>query len=95
MPSLFPLDNFLGVLFVGIIVSTVLYGVNCLQAYTYYTRFCAADNRWLQLLVIYLYGVFLACRALDTLHVALICAAYYHYTVTNYGDYIALNRVTW
>lgn len=32
---------------------------------------------------------------IDTLHVALLTLAYYYYTVTNFGDYFALERDVW
>ncbi|KAH9929457.1 uncharacterized protein B0H18DRAFT_1117486 [Fomitopsis serialis] len=88
MPTLVPLDNILGAQFIGIILSTILYGVTCLQAYLYYTQYSKGDSLRLKLFVALVV-------ALDTLHVALISTAYYYYTVTNFGDYVALQRVTW
>ncbi|KAH9929424.1 uncharacterized protein B0H18DRAFT_1117458 [Fomitopsis serialis] len=88
MPALIPVDNLLGAAFIGIVLSTVLYGVSCLQTYLYYTHYSKGDSLRLKLFVSLVV-------ALDTLHVALISTAYYHYTVTNFGDSSALKRVTW
>ncbi|KZT64979.1 hypothetical protein DAEQUDRAFT_769219 [Daedalea quercina L-15889] len=90
MPALIPLDEFLGVVFIGIIVSTILYGVTCLQTYSYYTQNSNNDSRWMKLFVALVVAV-------DSFHVALIATAYYYYTVTNYGDYFALQveQVPW
>ncbi|KAH9929431.1 uncharacterized protein B0H18DRAFT_1103459 [Fomitopsis serialis] len=88
MPTLIPLDNFLGAAFIGIILSTMLYGVSCLQTWLYYTQYSKSDSLRLKLFVALVV-------VLDTLHVALISTAYYHYTVTNYGDYEILDTVTW
>ncbi|KAH9834485.1 uncharacterized protein C8Q71DRAFT_859479 [Rhodofomes roseus] len=88
MPTLVPLDNLLGAILIGLVLSSILYGVSCLQVYLYYTQYCKNDSLRLKLFVSLVV-------ALDSLHLALISSAYYHYTVTNYGDYLALEQVTW
>ncbi|KAI0308867.1 hypothetical protein OF83DRAFT_1180276 [Amylostereum chailletii] len=88
MPSLIPLDNILGVAYIGIMLSTVVYGITCLQVYLYYTEHSENDGRFLKTFVAVL-------MAMDTIHVALSSSSYYHYTVTNFGDYIVLAKTTW
>ncbi|KAE9410648.1 hypothetical protein BT96DRAFT_871622 [Gymnopus androsaceus JB14] len=88
MPSLIPLDSSLGALFIGIILSTAVYGVTCLQAYNYFMHHSFNDRWFLKLFVIVLWVV-------DTLHVALLAIFYYGYTVTNFGDYEFLAKVYW
>ncbi|EPS96219.1 hypothetical protein FOMPIDRAFT_15267, partial [Fomitopsis schrenkii] len=52
-----------------------IYGMGCLQLYTYYTRHSQKDGR-----IVKLYGVRLH-RTIDTVHFVLLAAVYFHYTV--------------
>ncbi|ETW79425.1 hypothetical protein HETIRDRAFT_427990 [Heterobasidion irregulare TC 32-1] len=88
MPSLTPLDSLLGAAYVGVIVSTVIYGVTCLQVYLYYTEHCSNDGRFVKVFVA-------ALMLLDTLYVVLLAHFLYHYTITNFGDYAALVPDMW
>ncbi|ETW79446.1 hypothetical protein HETIRDRAFT_172019 [Heterobasidion irregulare TC 32-1] len=83
MPSLLPLDSLLGAAYIGVIVSTGIYGVACLQVYLYYTQHCGNDGRFLKAFVAIL-------TPLDTFHVALLAHFMYTYTITNFGDYRTL-----
>jgi len=87
-PPSYPLDNMLGAAFIGIIVSTAIYGVTCLQMYLYYTQHCNKDGLFLKLYVV-------ALMLLETFHVALLSTAFYWYTVTNFGDLEVLANNTW
>jgi len=78
----------LGAAFIGIITSTAIYGVTCLQVYLYYTQHCSKDGLFLKLYV-------LALVALETFHVALLTTGFYWYTVTNFGDLSVLENNTW
>ncbi|KZT68544.1 hypothetical protein DAEQUDRAFT_727637 [Daedalea quercina L-15889] len=82
------LDNLLGATFIGIILSTVIYGITCLQVYLYYTQYCRNDGRAVKLFVAFL-------MTLDTFHVALLATVYYYYTVTHFGDFVTLQADTW
>ncbi|KAH9936924.1 hypothetical protein B0H21DRAFT_60474 [Amylocystis lapponica] len=88
MPTPVPLDSLLGAAFIGIIISTVIYGINCLQVYLYYAHHCSNDHRLLKTFV----AAVITC---DTVHVALISAAYYYYVVTKFGDSPALENIVW
>jgi len=87
-PPPFPLDDMLGAAFIGIIMSTAIYGVTCLQVYLYYTQHCSKDSLFLKLYVV-------ALMLLETFHVALLATAFYWYTVTNFGDLSVLQNNTW
>ncbi|KAJ6590662.1 hypothetical protein DFH09DRAFT_1423567 [Mycena vulgaris] len=84
MPSLVPLDDLLGASLIGILVSTAVYGVTCLQVYIYYTENSSEDGGHLKSFVAFLV-------TLDTFHVVVLGVFYYHYTVTNFGDYVVLS----
>ncbi|ETW79416.1 hypothetical protein HETIRDRAFT_322107 [Heterobasidion irregulare TC 32-1] len=100
MPSLIPLDNLLGVAFVGVIISTaqvvhhiyLIYGVTCLQLYLYYTKHCQYDGRFVKLFVSFFLSTFMV---LDTLNLIFLAHAMYYYMVTNFGDYQALVPNVW
>ncbi|KAK6980760.1 hypothetical protein R3P38DRAFT_2808998 [Favolaschia claudopus] len=49
--SLIPLDNFLGTWLIGLILSSVLFGVTCLQIYLYFTKYCSRDRGILKIFV--------------------------------------------
>ncbi|KAE9400690.1 hypothetical protein BT96DRAFT_975198 [Gymnopus androsaceus JB14] len=83
-----PLDNQLGAAFIGIIISTAIYGITCLQVYHYYTKHCERDGVGFKIFV----GLLLV---LDSLHVALLAIYYYFYTVTNFGNVLLLQDPTW
>ncbi|KAH8997402.1 hypothetical protein EDB92DRAFT_1839544 [Lactarius akahatsu] len=48
MPALIPVDNVLGVFFLGVIFSSILYGVIWLQVYSYFTQHCKGDRLFLK-----------------------------------------------
>ncbi|VDC07099.1 unnamed protein product [Peniophora sp. CBMAI 1063] len=83
MPSLVPLDNTLGALYVGVIFSSIVYGVICTQAFLYYTEHCKRDGWFLKGFVAFLWF-------LETVTCVLFNFGMYYYTVTNFGDYDAL-----
>ncbi|KAH9834503.1 uncharacterized protein C8Q71DRAFT_145094 [Rhodofomes roseus] len=62
--------------------------LTCLQTYLYFTQYCKEDGRGLKTLVV-------VVVAADSFHAVLLAMAYYHYTVTNFGDYVALQKDYW
>ncbi|KAK6995859.1 hypothetical protein R3P38DRAFT_111245 [Favolaschia claudopus] len=86
--SLIPLDNTLGTWLIGLILSSVLYGITCLQVYLYFTKSCSRDRTILKAFVM---GLFL----LDTFHLSLVSHSMYSVVVTNFGDYIQLGIIPW
>ncbi|KAJ7092519.1 hypothetical protein C8R43DRAFT_1049854 [Mycena crocata] len=88
MPALFPVDKVLGVDLIGLALSTIIYGITCLQVFLYYTKYCSRDSLALKLFVAGL-------MIMDTVEWSLLVVAMYHYTITNFGDYIVLQRNHW
>ncbi|KAJ3872270.1 hypothetical protein F5051DRAFT_507184 [Lentinula edodes] len=88
MPSLIPLDNLLGAALIGLVLSTIVYGVTWLQVFSYYTKYCSHDTCFLKAFV----GILMA---FDTFHMVLLVMLMYHYTVSNFGDYLVLEHNTW
>ncbi|KAK7012988.1 hypothetical protein R3P38DRAFT_2788966 [Favolaschia claudopus] len=86
--SLIPLDNTLGAWLIGLIVSSVLYGITCLQVYLYFTKSSSRDRTILKAFVM---GLFL----LDTFHLSLVSHSMYSVVVTNFGDYVQLGIIPW
>ncbi|KAF8148151.1 hypothetical protein K438DRAFT_1989331 [Mycena galopus ATCC 62051] len=86
--SLIPLDNSLGAWLIGLIVSSVLFGVTSLQVYLYFTKHCARDPVFLKTYVALL-------LALDACNLALAAHGFYFLTVTNFGDYVVLGAAPW
>ncbi|KAJ7235189.1 hypothetical protein C8J57DRAFT_1376279 [Mycena rebaudengoi] len=48
--SLFPVDNLLGPWLIGVIVSSIVFGVTCLQIYLYYTKYSSRDSKFVDTL---------------------------------------------
>ncbi|KAJ7167210.1 hypothetical protein C8R43DRAFT_984506 [Mycena crocata] len=88
MPALIPVDELLGAGLIGLVLSTIIYGITWLQVFSYYTKYSSRDGPFLKTFV----GVLMV---LDTFHVALLVMLMYHYTVTNFGDYLVLMHNTW
>ncbi|KZV73579.1 hypothetical protein PENSPDRAFT_682710 [Peniophora sp. CONT] len=82
-----PLDDTLGALYIGVLVSALLYGVSFLQT-AYYLFSARGDSLGLKLLV----GVICA---LDTVHQGMITHAAYIYLVTNFMNPNMLDAVVW
>ncbi|KAH9171009.1 hypothetical protein EDB89DRAFT_1974645 [Lactarius sanguifluus] len=85
MPALIPVDNVLGAFFLGVVFSSILYGVTWLQVYSYFSKHCEGDRLFLKSFN----------RILDTLQLALVVHGFYVAGVTNFGDYLANLRAPW
>ncbi|EPS96220.1 hypothetical protein FOMPIDRAFT_1053479 [Fomitopsis schrenkii] len=81
-------SSLLGPLALGILLASVVFGINCLQAYLYYTTFSRRDSAALKSYVAVL-------MTTDCVHVVLSIVVYYHYTVDCFGDLKALQSVYW
>ncbi|KAH7914161.1 hypothetical protein BJ138DRAFT_1144516 [Hygrophoropsis aurantiaca] len=81
------LDFSLGALEIGVLLSTCLYGVTTVQAYTYWSsRF--RDPLWLRLLVASIW-------VLESFHTIFLWVYLYRLTVTYYGVSAVLASTTW
>ncbi|KAJ7257741.1 hypothetical protein C8J57DRAFT_1342687 [Mycena rebaudengoi] len=81
------LDNTLGAVFLGVVVSSILFGVSSLQVYWYY-HYYPNDSKLHKISVAVLW-------LLDTTHLVLIIFSPYHYGVTNFGHAERLQVVIW
>ncbi|KAH9053233.1 hypothetical protein EDB87DRAFT_1825730 [Lactarius vividus] len=88
MPALIPVDNTLGALLVGTILSSILYGVTWLQVYSYYNSHCLRDQWPIKSFVAFLMLV-------DTANLVFNTYTTYHVGVTNFGDYRSNTFKSW
>ncbi|KAF8903414.1 hypothetical protein CPB85DRAFT_1319994 [Mucidula mucida] len=82
-----PLDNTMGVMLIGVILSAILYGLSISQTLYYYAKY-PKDPWYLKLLV-----AITVC--FDTIHLILITQTMYHYLITSYYNSNALTEATW
>ncbi|KAI9453084.1 hypothetical protein BJY52DRAFT_865717 [Lactarius psammicola] len=88
MPALIPVHNTLGALFIGTVLSSMIYGVTWLQVYSYYNSHCSRDRWPLKSFVAFLMLV-------DSANVVFVVYTTYHIGVTNFGDYQSNAFVPW
>ncbi|TDL19790.1 hypothetical protein BD410DRAFT_791655 [Rickenella mellea] len=81
LPSL---DDTFGAMFIGLLISTGLYGLLCLQCYLCFQQF--PDDR---------FAKWIQHRSLNTLHTIVISHAVYGYLITNFSNPLALLEGTW
>ncbi|KAJ7092119.1 hypothetical protein C8R43DRAFT_1049942 [Mycena crocata] len=81
------LDNTMGSMLLGVIVSAVLYGISLLQCLFYFTRY-HRDPTYLKTLVA-------STVFLDTMHLAFVIHTVYHYLISNYYQHDALKVMIW
>ncbi|TDL20344.1 hypothetical protein BD410DRAFT_380052 [Rickenella mellea] len=80
-------DNTLGVILIGTIISSMLYGITNVQTFIYFQR-PSKDPKYLRGLIAFLW-------ILDTVHMAFIACTDYYYMVDNYLNPLALISPTW
>lgn len=83
----YPLDNSIGAMLIGVIVSAVLHGVCLLQAFLYFTKY-KRDSLFVKTLV----GTTVL---FDALHLAFISHTIYHYVISNFHSPQKLEFLTW
>ncbi|KAI0633136.1 hypothetical protein C8Q77DRAFT_1158548 [Trametes polyzona] len=81
------LDPTYGALFIGVLVSAVLFGVTMLQTFVYFQHY-SSDRPWRKLAVCWLW-------CLDAFHLVLSAHFVYHYLVVNYDNPGALTHIVW
>lgn len=87
MPNYNTIHTTHGALFLGLVLSTILYGVTLLQSFLYYRQY-PNDPRVTKSLVFLLW-------VLDTAHLILCIITVYHYLVSNFNNPEALSQSTW
>jgi len=85
--SNFPLDNSIGAMMIGVIISAVLHGVCLLQAFYYFQRY--KKDAW------FLKALVMVMVTFDATHLCLISHTVYHYSITNFHDEEALKHIIW
>ncbi|KAJ6487649.1 hypothetical protein C8R45DRAFT_993945 [Mycena sanguinolenta] len=84
VPMLPSFDNTLGALYIGSTLSTLLYGVICVQTFLYLTSRHAKVDSWK------LTGMVLLILALDTVHQGMILAGMYKFLISDFVNPAAL-----
>jgi len=87
LESNFPLDNSIGAMMIGVIVSAVLHGVCLLQAFYYFQRY--KKDAW------FLKALVMVMVAFDATHLIMISHTVYHYSITKFHDQEALKNIIW
>lgn len=82
------IDVILGAMEIGVLVSSVIYGVICYQCYLYFVEHSINDRIDLKTLVTVL-------MILETLHTCLIGHTLYMHSVKAFGDVNKLTEMTW
>ncbi|KAL4249314.1 hypothetical protein ABKN59_007023 [Abortiporus biennis] len=82
------LNDTIGALFIGTIITAIFYGVTCDQAFTYFIQSKRRDTWILQSLVALLW-------ILNTIDIGFIAHIVYYYTIKNYDNSAALLSETW
>ncbi|KAI8969879.1 hypothetical protein BD414DRAFT_540897 [Trametes punicea] len=79
----------IGVAYLGVAISSAIYGVTCIQTFQYFrSPKSITDMLFLKLIVIALW-------VLDSAHQAIIISILYHYLITNYANPAALLEAVW
>ncbi|KAI0703910.1 hypothetical protein C8T65DRAFT_654623 [Cerioporus squamosus] len=74
-------DSTLGVVFVAVAISSMIYGTTCLQAFLYFRSWRAKDD-----CLVLRYGVAVSI-IVDTVHQVFVLHLGYDYLITHFGDY--------
>ncbi|KAK0192357.1 hypothetical protein F5146DRAFT_1039488 [Armillaria mellea] len=83
LPTSLPaLDNTLGALYIGTCLSTLLYGVICVQTFIYITSYRARSDRWWLKAFVFV--------GLDTVNQGMMVAGMYRFLVSDFANPIAL-----
>ncbi|KAH9043584.1 hypothetical protein EDB84DRAFT_1559186 [Lactarius hengduanensis] len=88
MGALVSEDNNLGALFIGVVLSAIVYGITWQQCYAYYTIHGNRDPLFLKILVSLL-------MLLDSVNLAFAAHGSYIRGINNFGDYAAETRLPW
>ncbi|KAJ7649471.1 hypothetical protein DFH06DRAFT_1193256 [Mycena polygramma] len=82
------LNNLLGPWFIGIMISSIIFGVTCLQMYLYFSKFSAKDPVLLKAFVAFL-------LSMEILHVVLLGVSYYTASIINFGNFVEIFLGPW
>ncbi|KAK0502510.1 hypothetical protein EDD18DRAFT_1141195 [Armillaria luteobubalina] len=82
-----PLDDTMGSMLIGVIVSAILFGISVVQTLYYYSQY--PKDVW------YLKSLVAATIFFDSVHMLFITHTIYHYLITGYYDQTVLTRIVW
>jgi len=88
MPAISPVDKTLGALFIGDVLSSIIYGITLLQVYSYYNNHRSRDRWPLKSFVAFL-------TLVDSVNVAFAGHSMYRIGITNFGDYSVFLDLPW
>ncbi|KAH8985982.1 hypothetical protein EDB86DRAFT_2309493 [Lactarius hatsudake] len=80
--------NTFGAAFVGLLVSTTLFGLTIVQTWIYFWHYWKKDPKSLKFFIAFI-------TAMDTLHTILCAYAVYWYLVLNFGNFESLGSTMW
>ncbi|KAL0566129.1 hypothetical protein V5O48_015890 [Marasmius crinis-equi] len=81
-------DNTLGAILVGGLAATALWGITCVQTFSYFHNHSARDKGLFKTLIAFLW-------VLDTFDTVLNCHILYFYLVSNYNNPLAIALPVW
>ncbi|KAI0044645.1 hypothetical protein FA95DRAFT_1681047 [Auriscalpium vulgare] len=87
VPVKLHLEPTLGVSYIAIIFSTMLYGLTCLQTFIYFVS--APRDPWI------VKALVIATLVIDSIHEAFLIHAGYYYFILEFDNTVALQRVVW
>ncbi|KAI0042900.1 hypothetical protein FA95DRAFT_1682238 [Auriscalpium vulgare] len=79
----------IGVEYLSVVLSSILYGVTCIQTFHYFRSARARSDVW------WIKPMVLALLTFDTIHEAFVIHVPYHYLVTHYGEPEVLLENVW
>ncbi|KAH9072319.1 hypothetical protein EDB83DRAFT_215270 [Lactarius deliciosus] len=80
--------NSYGCVFIGLIISVMLFGITTLQTWIYYWQYGSRDQKALKIFVAVIF-------LLDALHTTLCIYSIYWYLVLNFGNVEILDTIVW
>ncbi|KAH9060299.1 hypothetical protein EDB87DRAFT_625313 [Lactarius vividus] len=80
--------NSFGIVFIGLLITTTLYGLTILQTWVYFWNCRKRDPKTLKLFIIFI-------TVLDTIDIILSAYTIYWYLVLNFGNVESLDHILW
>ncbi|KAI0319489.1 hypothetical protein OF83DRAFT_783930 [Amylostereum chailletii] len=84
----FHLGPTLGVAYIGIVLSAMLYSLTCVQTFLYFQSYSSKDNRLIKTIVLFM-------LVIDSVHQAFLIHAGYYYLIAKYAQPAALQAGVW
>ncbi|TFK26030.1 hypothetical protein FA15DRAFT_686664 [Coprinopsis marcescibilis] len=82
-----PLDDTMGAMLIGVIVSGVLHGICLLQAFFYFTSY--SKDHWL------IKSMVVTTVSFDAIHLCFVSHTMYHYLISNFRNEEMLQKLIW